>query len=225
MGRLGVGEGAKLEALRLFWSWRGCSDYGQPFHMLHRCILLTLAHPIPSCFLIQENERLVELLGHMDAERSRLAAQLAEVRADLVRLRATAPEPSAPAAAAAAGHASGAAAQQAQQQVARLESALADERQRRQQAERDFQVGGTIRNALFCWATVPHMRTFLLHGAASFMVSPHDLSIDHRAGAAGQHGPAALTLAYSFIRQRRRRRRAPGGSAAGAAGRKRGPAG
>lgn len=86
----------------------------------------------------------------MDAERSRLAAQLAEVRADLVRLRATAPEPTA-AAAAAAGHGSssapaasgagGAAGQQAQQQVTRLESALAAERQRRQQAERDFQVG------------------------------------------------------------------------------------
>ncbi|KAI7844734.1 hypothetical protein COHA_001619 [Chlorella ohadii] len=97
--------------------------------------------------LQQENERLVELLGHMDAERSRLAAQLAEVRADLVRLRATAPEPAA--AAAAAGHGSSsapaasgagrAAGQQVQQQVTRLESALAAERQRRQQAERDFQ--------------------------------------------------------------------------------------
>ncbi len=86
----------------------------------------------------------------MDAERSRLAAQLAEVRADLVRLRATAPEPAAAAAAAAAGQggssapaaaaAGGAAAQQAQQ-VTRLESTLAAERQRRQQAERDFQVG------------------------------------------------------------------------------------
>ena len=85
----------------------------------------------------------------MDAERSRLAAQLAEVRADLVRLRATAPEPAA--AAAAAGHGSSsapaasgagrAAGQQVQQQVTRLESALAAERQRRQQAERDFQVG------------------------------------------------------------------------------------
>ncbi|PRW50911.1 basal body [Chlorella sorokiniana] len=97
--------------------------------------------------LQQENERLVELLGHMDAERSRLAAQLADVRADLVRLRATAPEPAAGAVSAAAarhgssstGKASGPVAQQAQQQVAQLEGALAAERQRRQQAERDFQ--------------------------------------------------------------------------------------
>lgn len=95
--------------------------------------------------LWQENERLVELLGHMDAERSRLADQLADVRADLVRLRATAPEPAAGAAAASGPGSSpapcGAASQQAQQQVASLESALAAERQRRQQAERDFQVG------------------------------------------------------------------------------------
>ena len=210
--------------------YRGCSGRGEAVLSMEkpaatcRNVHTCLAHPIPACSVMQENERLVELLGHMDAERSRLAAQLAEVRADLVRLRATAPEPAAPAAAAAARHASGAAAQQAQQQVARLESALADEGQRRQQAERDFQVGEQMRNALFCWPTVPLMRTFLLYSAASFMVSPHDLSTDHRAGAAGQHGPAAVTLAHGFIRQRLRRRRAPGGSAAGAAGRERGPA-
>ncbi len=107
---------------------------------------------------LQENERLLELLGHMDAERSRLACEGRDALAELAALRQGADMESV---AAADGAADGACAQQGAQQggagqqsiqqqqggavqqavrrQAELEAELAAERRRRQQAEHDFQ--------------------------------------------------------------------------------------
>ena len=120
----------------------------------------------------QENERLLELLAHMDAERGRLARELAALRPELVRLRATAPDDNDDVdtraaasfgASPAGGPAGGAAsrgqqgAQQGQQgqqaaaaaRLAAVEGELAAERARRQRAEADF-AGGAEGEACAC---------------------------------------------------------------------------
>ena len=102
--------------------------------------------------LPQENERLLDLLGHMDSERARLARERQELLGELVCLRATAPDPdpgpSSAGDSAGSGDGSSTSQQQQQQQQRveelerrrrQLEAELQAERQRRQQAELDFQ--------------------------------------------------------------------------------------
>jgi hypothetical protein len=103
------------------------------------------------CPALQENERLLELLGHMDSECTRLTSERQEMLAELAQLQGTA-------AAAALGDRQGSNSadrctgesaapgsgeiqhnQQLQQRQAHLDVELQKERQRRQQAERDFQ--------------------------------------------------------------------------------------
>lgn len=106
-----------------------------------------LSRPLRAALLpaLQENERLLDLLGHVDAERSRLAREGQDALAELAQLRQEAGGASA--APPGAGGDSpreaeqaqqGAAEQQARSRAAQLEGELAAERRRRQQAEHDF---------------------------------------------------------------------------------------
>jgi chromosome segregation ATPase len=110
-------------------------------------------HCLPRSAL-QENERLLELLGHMDSERTRLSRERQELLAELAQLRgaAAAAAPGTCQGSSTADHGAGESAaagngemrqnqqqqEQQRQRQARLEGELQQERQLRQQAERDF---------------------------------------------------------------------------------------
>lgn len=139
--------------------------------MLQACPLYEhsmLMGEIPNPFLLlQENDRLLELLAHMDGERSRLAADLQEHLAELVRLRACATDGAAgerDSGSAVAGR------QQAERQrAAQLESELAAERRRREAAERDFQ---ELLGSMEVLGNSPSPAPSISHGSAASAGSP-----------------------------------------------------
>lgn len=114
-----------------------------------------MCDPLPACLLLrvlQENDRLLELLGHLDSERARMARERQEHLAELANLRTAGAATDAWCSAAGSKCIpSGGEVlsdpqkqrqqqeQAAQQRAMQLEGELALERQRRQQAEADFQ--------------------------------------------------------------------------------------